>query len=338
MKKHFLIFGLLLLSTFLYSQISVDSLVEVGIQYHDNGEFVQAIETYKTALEIEPNSPLVNYEIALTYMYSGDYQNAIKHSDKVIKRNDKYLLQAYLVKGSCLDYLGKTKESIKLFKKGIKKFGDDHLLYYNLGYNYYNIKEFDKAEKAFIKAINTKANHASSHLFLGYLMYEKNQRVQSLLSLHFFLLLEPNSERSQNAYNLLQSQLSGGVERNQEESGKIDIFLSPDQLKSEFGTIDMMITILEASKSLEENEGKSDDQMFIENTTSFFKILGEHKTKENTGFWWDFYVPFFYLIAESEHIDTYCYYISQSTKETAVDWLKENEKRVTDFAKWLSEE
>jgi tetratricopeptide (TPR) repeat protein len=338
MKKHFLIFGLLLLSTFLYSQISVDSLVEVGIQYHDNGEFVQAIETYKTALEIEPNSPLVNYEIALTYMYSGDYQNAIKHSDKVIKRNDKYLLQAYLVKGSCLDYLGKTKESIKLFKKGIKKFGDDHLLYYNLGYNYYNIKEFDKAEKAFIKAINTKANHASSHLFLGYLMYEKNQRVQSLLSLHFFLLLEPNSERSQNAYNLLQSQLSGGVEKNQEEPGKIDIFLSPDQLKSEFGTIDMMITILEASKSLEENEGKSDDQMFIENTTSFFKILGEHKTKENTGFWWDFYVPFFYLIAESEHIDTYCYYISQSTKETAVDWLKENEKRVTDFAKWLSEE
>ena len=271
-------------------------------------------------------------------MYSGDYQNAIKHSDKVIKRNDKYLLQAYLVKGSCLDYLGKTKESIKLFKKGIKKFGDDHLLYYNLGYNYYNIKEFDKAEKAFIKAINTKANHASSHLFLGYLMYEKNQRVQSLLSLHFFLLLEPNSERSQNAYNLLQSQLSGGVEKNQEEPGKIDIFLSPDQLKSEFGTIDMMITILEASKSLEENEGKSDDQMFIENTTSFFKILGEHKTKENTGFWWDFYVPFFYLIAESEHIDTYCYYISQSTKETAVDWLKENEKRVTDFAKWLSEE
>lgn len=338
MKKHFLIFGLLLLSTFLYSQISVDSLVEVGIQYHDNGEFVQAIETYKTALEIEPNSPLVNYEIALTYMYTGDYQNAIKHSDKVIKRNDKYLLQAYLVKGSCLDYLGKTKESIKLFKKGIKKFGDDHLLYYNLGYNYYNIKEFDKAEEAFIKAINTKANHASSHLFLGYLMYEKNQRVQSLLSLHFFLLLEPNSERSQNAYNLLQSQLSGGVERNQEEPGKIDIFLSPDQLKSEFGTIDMMITILEASKSLEENEGKSDDQLFIENTTSFFKILGEHKTKENTGFWWDFYVPFFYLIAESEHIDTYCYYISQSTKETAADWLKENEKRVTDFAKWLSEE
>lgn len=338
MKKHFLIFGLLLLSTFLYSQISVDSLVEVGIQYHDNGEFVQAIETYKTALDIEPNSPLVNYEIALTYMYAGDYQNAIKHSDKVIKKNDKYLLQAYLVKGSCLDYLGKTKESIKLFKKGIKKFGDDHLLYYNLGYNYYNIKEFDKAEEAFIKAINTKANHASSHLFLGYLMYEKNQRVQSLLSLHFFLLLEPNSERSQNAYNLLQSQLSGGVEKNQEEPGKIDIFLSPDQLKSEFGTIDMMITILEASKSLEENEGKSDDQMFIENTTSFFKILGEHKTKENTGFWWDFYVPFFYLIAESEHIDTYCYYISQSTKETAVDWLKENEKRVTDFAKWLSEE
>ena len=99
----------------------------------------------------------------------------------------------------------------------------------------------------------------------------------------------------------------------------------------------MMITILEASKSLEENEGKSDDQMFIENTTSFLRFLESIRRKKipvSGGI----FMFRFYLIAESEHIDTYCYYISQSTKETTVDWLKENEKRVTDFAKWLSEE
>jgi tetratricopeptide (TPR) repeat protein len=166
MKKQILILGLILISTLIYSQTDIDSLVQIGIKYHDNGQYDKAIETYKTALEIEPNSALINYEIAMTYMYAKDYKNAVKHSDKVIETNDKFLLQAYITKGSCLDYLGKTKESIKLYEKGIKEFGDHYLLYYNLGYTYYNLKEYDKAEEALINAINTKSDHASSHLLL----------------------------------------------------------------------------------------------------------------------------------------------------------------------------
>ncbi len=338
MKKQILILGLVLISTVTYSQVNVDSLVQVGIQYHDNGQFDQAIETYKIALEIEPNSTMINYEIAMTYMYAKDYKNSIKHSDKVIELNDKYVLQAYITKGSCLDYLGKTKESIKLFEQGIKKFGDNHLLYYNLGYNYYNLKEYDKAEEALVNAINTKFDHASSHLLLGYLMSDKNQKVQSILCLHYFLFLEPNSARAKIAYNLLQKQFGGNVEKDKDKPDQINIYLDPNQSETEFGAAELMISMLEASKSLEENEGKSDDDMFIENTTSFFKILGELKKKKNTGLWWDFYIPLFYVIAKSEHIDTYCYYISQSSNASAVKWLRENDYKISDFNKWLSEQ
>jgi hypothetical protein len=344
MKKQILIVGLVLISTLIYSQKNVDSLVQIGIQYHDNGQFDRAIKTYKMALEIEPNSSLINYEIAMTYMYAKDYKNSIKHSDKVIELNDKvielndkYLLQAYIAKGSCLDYLGKTKKSIKLFETGIKKFGDDHLLYYNLGCSYYNLKEYDKAEEALINAINTKSDHATSHLVLGYLMANRNQKVQSLLCLHYFLFLEPNSERAKTAYNLIQKQFGGNVDRDKDKPSQMNIFLDPNQSGTEFGAADMMISMLEASKSLEKNEGKSDNDIFIENTTSFFKILGELKEKKNTGLWWDFYVPIFYDIAKSEHIGTYCNYISQSSNDTALDWLKENDNKINDFNKWLSE-
>lgn len=338
MKKQVLIIGLVLISTLIYSQINVDSLVQKGIQYHDNGQFDKAIETYKTALEIEPNSPMINYEIAMTYMYAKDYINSIKHSDKVIDLNDKYILPAYITKGSCLDYMGKTQESIQLFEEGIKKFGDNHLLYYNLGCNYYNLKEYDKAEQALINAIKTKSDHASSHLLLGYLMTNKSQKVQSLLCLHYFLFLEAKSERAKTAYNLLQKQFGGNVERDKDKPDHLNIFVDPNQLENEFGAGNLMISMLEATKSLEENKGKSEDELFIENTTSFFKILGELKKKKNTGLWWDFYVPFFYDIAKSEHIDTYCYYISQSSSDTARDWLKSNETEIFEFNKWLKEQ
>lgn len=337
MKKQTLILGLIFISTLIYSQENIDSLVQAGIQYHDNGEYEKAIQCYQRALDIAPNSPLVNYEMALTCMYAKDYENSIKHSDKVIELNDKLVLEAYITKGSCLDYLGETEESINLFEKAIKDFGDNYLLYYNLGYNYYNIKSYDKAEEALKNAINTKSDHASSHLLLGYLMADKNQRVQSLLCLHYFLFLEPNSARSETAYNLLQEQFGGNVEKDEDKPNHINIYLDPNQTSNEFGAADMMVSMLEASKSLEENEGKNEDELFIENTTSFFKVLGELKKKKNKGLWWDFYVPLFYDIAKSEHIDTYCYYIGQSSNSKAIDWLNENGEKIEKFDAWLQE-
>lgn len=337
MKKTKLIIGFLFLSMVMFGQSQMDSLIHAGVQYHDNGEYKLAIETYKRALEIDPNSAMVNYEIAMTYMYAKEYKKSIAYCDKVIDLDDKYLLQAYIAKGSCLDYQGKTKESIKLLKKGIKKFGDHHLLYYNLAYDYYQNNDYDKAQEALINAINTKPDHASSHLLMGYIMSDLNQKVKSLLCLHYFLFLEPGSERSATAFALLKNQFEGNVTKDADDPTHINIMLDPDQMDDEFGAASMMIPMLEASKSLEENEGKSDEEMFIENTKSFFMVLGELKKKKNKGLWWDFYVPFFYALAESENMDTYCYYISQSSNEKAVEWLNGNEKRIEEFAKWLED-
>ncbi len=67
MKKQILILGLVFFSSLAYSQINIDSLVQIGINYHDNGQFDKAIETYKSALKFQPDSPLVNMNIADLY-------------------------------------------------------------------------------------------------------------------------------------------------------------------------------------------------------------------------------------------------------------------------------
>ena len=99
-----------------------------------------------------------------------------------------------------------------------------------------------------------------------------------------------------------------------------------------------MVSLLEASKSLEENEGKSEDEMFIENTDSFFTILGELKEKKNKSIWWSFYTTFFYDLAKSEHLETYCKYISQSGNENSRKWLKENDNKLMEFDTWLNKQ
>jgi Tfp pilus assembly protein PilF len=335
MKKSILLTVGFYITINLFGQSQIDSLIQLGINYHDAGDYAKAIEFYKQALALDPNNPNANYEIAYSYMLAKDYENSIKYSDLVINFDNKNALSAYLTKGSSLDYLGKTDESIKLFEKAIKKFGDNYLLYYNLGYDYYRADNKEKAEKAFINAIKTKSNHTSSHLMLAQLMADQNKDVQSLLGLYYFLFIEPNTERSKTAMNLLEKQFGGNVQKDKDKPNQINIVLNSDQIDNEFGAASMMLSMMEASNSVEENMNKSKDQLFIENTTSFFKILGELKDKKKNGLWWDLYIPFFYDLANSDHMDTFCYYITQSTRKSSIDWLEKNNPKIVLFDQWL---
>ncbi|WP_298760184.1 tetratricopeptide repeat protein [uncultured Psychroserpens sp.] len=325
----------LLCFNFSFSQDDINDLVKQGITYHDAGDYDKAIATYKEALKIDSKSSLVNYELSLSYFYNKDFKNAIKYSDVVIDNDKEHVKAAYITKGSSLDNLGKIKESIKLFKKGIKKFKTEGLLYYNLALNYYKLKDFDEAEEVITQGITQDQSHASSHLMLGYLNYDKNKRAQSLLNLHYFLLLEPATARSQQAAGLIQTMMSSNVNKDDEKPNTINISLSLPDEDDEFSAAELMISMLEASKSLEENEGKSEDELFIENTDSFFTILGELKDKKSKGIYWDVYVNFFYELAKSDHMPAYCYYVMQSVNKNSQTWLDSNTDALDAFDQWL---
>jgi tetratricopeptide (TPR) repeat protein len=337
MKILLILLSIFLFSNFSFCQSEVDSLLLLGVKYHDQGQFDKAIELFKEALMIDSNSIDVNCEIALSYLSKKDYSNAILHSNKVIKLNDtgQGVIQAYLIKGSALDYTGKTKESIKLFKEGLKKIGPNHLLFYNLGVDYYNLKEYDKAEEALLNAINVKKSHASSHLLLGTLMNDKNKKSQGMLCLYYFLYLEPNSERSKSAFKLL-IKLSG-LDLKKSKDNKIEstIQLDPNMSESEFGKIDFMLSLLQSINATKNNMSKM--ELFIENSRNFFNFLDEQKNNKYKGLWWDYYIPFFIDIEKSAFLDIFCYYISISSNTEAEKWIKDNSDIVKGFKNWLDD-
>ncbi len=324
-------------STQLPAQSKLEEIVREGISHHDNGDYDQAIDTYKKALELDYKSTLVNYEIALSYFSKGDYQKAIEHSDVVLKQKGEHMLHAYMTKGSALDILGKTKESIKLFEKAIKETGGHYLLYYNLAVNYYKINNLENAEEHLIHAIDFNPNHSSSHLMLANIHNRLGNTVQTLLAAHFFLLIEPNSQRSPEAYQMLMEKFGGNVTKDSKDPNQINISISAKS-DSEFSAVELMISMLEASKATESNKGKSDNEWFVDNTKSFFKILGEMSEGKPQNIWWNVYTPFFYEIAKSPHLEAYCHYISQSGNESSRKWLDEHENKLTKFSNWMQEE
>ncbi len=333
-RQNCFLFALFFFTLQSFAQVTVEDIVREGMQYHDNGEYDRAIETYNKAFKIDPESMLVNYEISLSYFKKGDYESAIEYSDVILKNDKDFLLQAYVNKGSALDLLGRTKESIKLLEKGIKKLDPHYLMFYNLALNYYNLGDLDKAEKNVVEAIETNPNHSSSHLMLANIHNQRDNPVQTLLAAHYFLLLEPDTDRSKSAYAMIQENFGGNVSKDPEKPNTINITLTPNS-DNQMGAAEMMISMLEASKSIEKNKEKTDDELFIENTESFFTLMGELKKKKNKEIWWTFYTTFFYDLAKSDHITTYCKYVSQSDNESSVTWLNNNGEKLDEFDAWL---
>lgn len=347
MKKLFLLFFLSLSVFSLQAQDSqeVVDLVKEGILYHDAGDYKRAIDMYKKALDIAPNSYDANYELAMTYMYSKDYENAIKYSDKAIKVGGDKAIMAYMNKGSCLNYLGKPKDALKVFEKAGKEFGPYYLLYFNWALVYYGMKEYPKAVGIFEKGINLNPYHGSSHLYTGYSEVNMNNKVQSLLSFYYFLMLEPRGSRAMDAYGILLQQLNGNVT----ETGKneITINLDPNSFKSEFSMAETMLPLLIAANKGEKGKDKTEMQLFAENTESLFNMLagdlasrkmdGNSLDTENS-LWWKFYIPFFSKLKDSENVEAFCYYISAAFSTEAETWIRDNEEKNTKFMEWIKAE
>jgi len=335
MMKNFLIGFLFFFPLLTFAQSTAKEFIKAGVHLHDKGDYTGALENYEKALTVEKNNEEAYYEMGLTYLNMKKFDKAIECADKLIKNKKEYVAMGYHLRGMSLDYMGKPKDALAAFKKGTKADPNYTTLFYSMAITLVAFNDNEMAKKALEEGLSHNRYHKKSHYMLGVLM--QDERPQSLLALYHYLLLEPTGRLSNTAYNLILSQQKIGVEVNDNKS--INITLKPIDDKDDFSAAEVMLSMLEATKGLEENKNKSDFEMFSENTKSFLQVLKELDEKDkHKGFWWDFYVDFFSdLISNDERYETFTYYISQDIKSTSVEtWLRKNPERVAILENWVA--
>lgn len=327
--------GLLFTVTLFGQEDRINELVKRGIELNDQGKYAEAVAKYNAALEIDINSEFATYELSYTYMTMGQYDNAVKYSKKVIKQNGSHLHEAYVVLGSSLDMLGKSKKAVDVFVEGLALFPNSNLLNYNLALTYYKLQNYEKAEVAAINAIIAKPKHPSSHLALSTIVQAKEEQIKSLLPLYYFLMLEPNSQRSKINYIKVREMLIQGVTQKDEKN--VDVKTVSDTSSSnEFSGAEMMVSLRAAARYAAANRNKSDMQIFVESTRGIFSILGEMK-KDKTGFWWDIYVARFNDLVATNNYEAFCYYISKSINADDVKkWIADNPSKMQALMDWMN--
>lgn len=175
-----------------------DSLVQEGIRLHDSGKYLEAIEKYKQALELDPKSYLINYEIAFSYSALKQYEEALRYSDvSLLYATNETKLHPLILKGSALDDMGRTAESVAFYKDALKEFPEHYLLLFNYAISASRLGKIDDAEQALVKALENNPNHPGSHLQLAKINLDKNLKSKAALGMFFFLMLENTSQRSE---------------------------------------------------------------------------------------------------------------------------------------------
>jgi len=328
---------------------AVQDLIQEGIALHDSTLYRAAIKKFEQALNINPQSEYALYEMSLSYLKLKDYKNASKFSTEVINSNDKELsIGAYAIKSEALAEMDKIDDAIKLLKEGLEKNENNDLLHFNLALNYYKKGDLDRALVQIRKAIEVNKASAGTYLLNAYILSDKKLWVESILSFQMFLLLEPNSWRSKDAFAELLQTLrikpvtSQPVERSfiqqqfkksgtAEQVTDIPPLSTVDGLNRNF----VYHAITSTLDSLKTAKQDSTFVIFKDVNKAVVKILERENTSEKTSITWNFYVPFFSKLTESDYYDTYCRYISAAYLPESMEWWNTHPDEAKKFISWF---
>ncbi|MEZ4722836.1 MAG: hypothetical protein R2813_13265 [Flavobacteriales bacterium] len=303
---------------------------------HDEGKYELSLIEYRKALELDPKNTVLLYEMALSHYYLGERLKAEDFALQASKTSSETGMQAYILLGSIYDESGKPKKSINIYEKAIKEYGDYYLLWFNMGVTAMSMKDYDLAGEAFMHSANNRLDHANSHYALGSVMQIQSRRVEAMIPIYFFLLLEANTDRSVQAFTTLNDLWKQGVSSS--ESG-VSIDLNEATIKSRdpFGPAETLVSLIQAHELSVENEGKTEFELYVEKLDRLFSLLPELDFGKRHDFYTQYYIPFFGTIAESEYMETFVYYITQSSFEESKQWVNSHTEELAAFFDWLDE-
>ena len=340
-KKLSLVFLLLFLHliTFAQQKEKAEELVNEGIAYHDEGDFASAIKLYNKALELDKNNLFALTEKAYSSLMLRKYDEAIQCCQMAIKKHpdNQSLESVYVTMGNAYDALNKPDKSLETYDKGLKKFPNYFLLYFNKGITLTNMRKIDDAIDCFQKSVILNPNHASSHNAIAKLSEINNKKIPAFLAYCRFFVLEPQSERAKSNFENMGKIINGNVKKTGENAITISINSNTFDKKGEqndFSSTELMLAMESALDHDQKYTKQTEVEKFIRKFETICSSLKERK-KNNQGFYWDYYVPYFIEMKEHNLITTFAYIVFTSSENEEVnEWLNAHKKELDEFNNW----
>jgi tetratricopeptide (TPR) repeat protein len=157
---------------------NAEALVMLGGIQEQLGKSKKSIEIYRSVPETSPMRRLSELQLGLNLADIGQIDEALEHLAALILEHPKDI-RAYQGYGSILSREKRYQDVSNNFEAGIKAVGPIHNrshwnLFYQLGISYERLKQWDKAEVAFLRALELSPNEPQVMNYLGYSWIDMN--------------------------------------------------------------------------------------------------------------------------------------------------------------------
>ena len=125
---------------------------EKGHKYNNQGDYRQAIECLRKAIELDPKLATSWNNMGYAYGELGDYNKEIKCCQKAIELDPKYAMP-WSNMGTAYGNLGDYNKAIECFRKAIELDPKDAYSWNNMGYAYGELGDNNKTIECYHKAI-----------------------------------------------------------------------------------------------------------------------------------------------------------------------------------------
>lgn len=132
--------------------VNIDSLVDLGNERYNSGEYESALSFYDKALQADPTNQFGLYNKALVYYSKKDYRKSISLIRYCIQKNPDYG-PAYYLLGDDYKFINQRDSAQIFFEKAYDLGARDSGLLQNLGDISYDQKQMDEAIQFYKEAI-----------------------------------------------------------------------------------------------------------------------------------------------------------------------------------------
>lgn len=165
--------------------------------------YTQALNLLVQARKLDPKNPEYQYETAYIYYLQKNYDRVIKELKRPVGRGKAPDARFFQLLGNAYDLNNRPDDAIDAYKDGIKQFPDAGNLYLELGGMAYKAGNNDEAVEYWEQGIQNAPSFASNYYWAAKLYCHSSEKIWGILYGELFMLLEPNSARSEEMSSLL---------------------------------------------------------------------------------------------------------------------------------------
>ena len=149
---------------------AVKKLVDQGVQFHEQGQYDEALAKYKEAEKKDPKNALVKYEMAFTYHAKRDLDKSLSYARAATKLKAEGIEEnLYSLLGTVYDDKGMPDSALAVYREAFAKLPNSFNIPYNASITYMRMNNADSAYAWIKRSINNSRVHEGSHYYMGFL-------------------------------------------------------------------------------------------------------------------------------------------------------------------------